>query len=533
MLINEKHLAELNSPIQTINARVELHSGSTLVQICTCKDYLSNFSIERVGEGKFFGYGISHKLIVNFIDPNKELNLTTIDFIEVTFGVDGDFIYPFPTFYISEVNRDETTNDISVTAFDLLYQAASFRVSDLELPQSYNILYFTSACAALLGISVKFDNVNDINSFLTQYDNGANFDGTETLRQALDAVAEATQTIYYINGDWQLTFKRLDQAGDPALTIDRNQYIDLKSGTNCVLSIITHTTELGEAVTSKPIGEGVTQYIRDNPFYEAKSSSEVGALLDSAITIVGGSTINPFDCNWIGNYLLEIGDKIALVREDNSEIITYIVDDSITFDGTLGQSSRWEFVSDSAETADNPSSLGEVLNKTFAKVDKINKQIDLVASETNNNTSSIAALQINTNGISTSVREIERNIETSHEQINQNYEKLTKEVNMKMSSEDVQFIISKELSNGVEIVKTTTGFTFNEVGLNISKSDSEISTTITEDGMKIDKNGTEVLKADNQGVIAKDLHATTYLWIGKNSRLEDQGSRTACFWVAD
>ena len=60
-----------------------------------------------------------------------------------------------------------------------------------------------------------------------------------------------------------------------------------------------------------------------------------------------------------------------------------------------------------------------------------------------------------------------------------------------------------------------------------------MSTQITEDGMTIDKNGTEVLKADNQGVIAQDLHAVTYLWIGDNSRFEDQGSRTACFWMGD
>ena len=559
MLINEKHLAELNSPVQTINARVELHNGSTLVQICTCKDYLSNLTIERVGEGKFFGYGMSHKLIVNFIDPNKELNLTNIDFIEVTFGVDGDFIYPFPTFHILEVERDEATNDIRVVAFDLLYQAANHKVNELELPQSYNILYFASACCALLGISLKFDNVTDISAFLTEFPNGANFDGTETLRQALDAIAEATQTVYYLNGDWQLTFKRLNHAGDPVLTIDRNQYIDLKSGANCTLGAICHTTELGDAITAGSAENGVIQYIRDNPFLELREDAYT--LLDKAIALVGGSTINPFECNWIGNYLLEIGDKIALVREDGSEIITYIVDDSITFDGTLGQSSRWEFISDEAETADNPSSLGEALNKTFARVDKVNKQIELVVGDTAENkqeisqlklttesisasvekveqtseahTSQISALQMNANSISASVRSIEENIETSHDTINENYEKLTKEVNTKITAEDVQIAISQELANGVNSVKTTTGFIFDSEGLTVSKSDSEISTIITEDGMSIDKNGTEVLRADNQGVIAKDLHAVTYLWIGDNSRFEDQGNRTACFWVSD
>jgi hypothetical protein len=42
----------------------------------------------------------------------------------------------------------------------------------------------------------------------------------------------------------------------------------------------------------------------------------------------------------------------------------------------------------------------------------------------------------------------------------------------------------------------------------------------------------KLLTANKEGVVAKDLHATTYLIIGKNSRFEDFGSdRTACFWI--
>ena len=55
---------------------------------------------------------------------------------------------------------------------------------------------------------------------------------------------------------------------------------------------------------------------------------------------------------------------------------------------------------------------------------------------------------------------------------------------------------------------------------------------ITEDGMKISKNNTEMLVADNQGVKAEDLHATTYLIIGNNSRFEDyESNRTGCFFI--
>ena len=98
-----------------------------------------------------------------------------------------------------------------------------------------------------------------------------------------------------------------------------------------------------------------------------------------------------------------------------------------------------------------------------------------------------------------------------------------------MTPEEIEMLIKTEAPDGI---KTETGFTFDEKGLSISKSNSDLSTLITENGMKIYNSEEEVLKVDNSGVDAVNLHATTYLWIGKNSRFEDYGeTRSACFWV--
>ena len=46
------------------------------------------------------------------------------------------------------------------------------------------------------------------------------------------------------------------------------------------------------------------------------------------------------------------------------------------------------------------------------------------------------------------------------------------------------------------------------------------------------KNDEAVLIANNTGVNAVNLHATTYLIIGTNSRFEDFGDkRTGCFFI--
>jgi hypothetical protein len=59
-----------------------------------------------------------------------------------------------------------------------------------------------------------------------------------------------------------------------------------------------------------------------------------------------------------------------------------------------------------------------------------------------------------------------------------------------------------------------------------------MSTTITEDGMTVYRGDEEMLTANNQGVVALNLKATTYFVIGTNSRFEDYGyDRTGCFWI--
>jgi hypothetical protein len=123
-------------------------------------------------------------------------------------------------------------------------------------------------------------------------------------------------------------------------------------------------------------------------------------------------------------------------------------------------------------------------------------------------------------------------INASVSNLDSNVSALSREVSAKMSAEDVSISIQTAMSEGVERVTTTTGFTFNEEGLHINKSNTEITTSITEDGMKVYRNNDEVLTADNLGVKAEDLHATTFLIIGTNSRLENYNdNRTGCFWI--
>lgn len=147
-------------------------------------------------------------------------------------------------------------------------------------------------------------------------------------------------------------------------------------------------------------------------------------------------------------------------------------------------------------------------------------------------TESITEIQAKAGELTARVGSMETSNAKSIADMNDSITVLQKEVNAKMTPEAVEVEIKKAMENGTEKVVTNTGYRFDEDGLTIDKSDSEMKTQITDIGMTVYQSEEAVLEANSNGVDAKNLHATTYLIVGKNSRFEDYGNgRTGCFWI--
>lgn len=547
-----------NSPVRSVKGKVELYDSSTKLATFTYRDRLKSFTVERYGEdSKFFGFGICQKINIKLIDKDRELDITTDNFFRAYLTTEGEDKYcsPFPIFYVSEVHRDENTNELSITAYDALYGAGDKLFDGIDIAtalvngEEIDLMYYAYYAALQLGMEIIWEDVgfgvpipffpvnfvgmgdDDVLSTIMLPD-GANVEGSESVKDILDDIAEATLSIYYISNKDIIVFKRLDRDGEAALSITKSDYIKLDSKTNRRLAAIYSVSELGENVgdPAVKIGDsltisGTTQNIKDNIFWS--KAEDVGMLVNEALAALGGITINQFECSWRGNYLLEPGDKIEMTTKDNEVVVSYLLNDSIEYNGFLSEKSQWKFEGSEDETHTNSTTLGEALKQTYARVDKANKEINLHASEIGANGERVSQIDIAIGEINTSVS----SLQTFQEEATGEIETLQKSVETKITDEEVSIKINSALENGVGRVETTTGFTFDDVGLTVSKDDTEMKTTITEDGMIVYKDNTEMLIANKDGVEARNLEAKKYLIIDDLCRFEKYGSGIGCFWI--
>jgi hypothetical protein len=531
----------ITSKARMIQGKVELYNGSTLADTFVANTKLSSIKIERTPtNGVYFGYTISQKATVKLIDKDGTVSISKGQNMKIYLGTNGEYA-TLPTFKISDFKRDEVKGTIEITAFDLIQTAAEHTLNELEIAFPATLLDYMSAIATLLETEVveDFQTVWYYEPTFTE-ETQPNYEGTESLREVLEDIAQASGSVCFIDADNKIRFKFLEN--NPVAEIDKSQYFSLEISDPIRLSKISATTELGDNIH---VGDdtGFNQIIHDNPFFEA-SIDEASAAISVMLNNYQNTSIYPYNIKWRGNPALEIGDCVSVEIKDGTKIPIIYLGETIQYTGGMSATSEWKS-EEKKQVNSNPTTIGEAIKQTYAKVDKVNKQISMVVSESNATSESVAAtnevvaaLQLSLDGINASVKNIEQITSEAIEGMSENISTLQTSVDATMSSEDIQLAIKSELSNGTDKITTSTGYTFNEEGLTVSKSDSEMETTITEDGMKVYKNDEEVLVANNIGVQAKNLEATTYLIIGKYSRFEDyinenDQPRTGCFWIGD
>lgn len=167
--------------------------------------------------------------------------------------------------------------------------------------------------------------------------------------------------------------------------------------------------------------------------------------------------------------------------------------------------------------------------------------------------------------VTTKITEVERtvdgitqNVSKNTTDINNNYQEIIDKLGDKAQKDDVISLenkvetvqtnteyaikVSEDIqTNGVSKVKTETGYTFDENGLTIEKTNAKTKSTLNETGLEVkDSTGSQeetLLKAgydEETGetiVKSKNMNVEKYLTVGKYSRIEDYEEGTGVFWI--
>ena len=527
-------LPYITAPSRELHGWVDVYRDSTLIYEFNPEDKLVSAKIENTTEsGSLFGYTLCQKATVEILNQDNDITIQKGDRIEVWLGVmiseDGSDNTSKPSFWVEEITSNETNGNITIVAYDIINKASKHKQKELTVTYPISTVGYMELVANFLGVGVKYDNNLILTSTTYEEATPPNFSGEETLRDVLNDLAEITGTICYFDYEDDICFKSLKS--DPVLDIDKSLYFEFKLGDSATISQVTHATELGDNLTGGVEG-GYNAIIRTNAFISLRE--DIPNVLDNLLREVNGLTFHTYDLKWRANPALEIGDKVTVTLKDDSTVDIYYLGETLTFDGGLVATAAWK-LGESESVDSNPTTIGEAINKTYAKVDKVNQTISMYAEKIEGNEKEIAQLNIDTGNIIASVEGVSQTIEEGLSAVNGQVSTLEEKVSLGITKSDVTIEIQNALSNGVNKVETTTGYKFDQDGLTVSKSNSELSTQITENGMTVSQSGDTVLAANNDGVYAKNLHATTFLLIGDTSRFEtfteDGETRVGCFWV--
>ena len=522
------------SDSRRLKGKVELFNNSTSTLI-TSQDKLKSIQVSRYSNEKVFGFALCQKATIEIIDENHDIEVAEGQKVKISIGAkvaSGVDYVGYCDFFIDRYSRDEVSHLLKIEAFDRIEELSRLRTSLFNFSFPMALEEIISRIQDSINIEIIYDN-NLPNLNITFEKEQVNIEGTESVRSFIEAICELTGTICYINQSNQLVLKKI--AGDTVNeTIDRDRIFDFSQSEGNTITGLISATELGNNL-SVGSTDGYQYIIRENPFLTNDQDLCI-ICLNNLLTSINGFTFNPYELKWRGSPDLEAGDRVKIQKKDGTYLETLYLGEELTYNGGLISNANWAYIQE--EEPSNPSNLGDILKQTYARVDKVNKQIDIAVAGKDEIEDKIAKLQLTTDGISATVSSNKTETDERFNAVNDNLNALAKSVSATMTQDQINILIQQQLANNVDSVTTATGFTFNADGLTIEKSGNEMKTQIDEDGMTIFKDNQEVLTVNNTGVDAYNLKATTYLIIGNETRFEKfnhktRGTGVGCFWLKD
>ena len=420
----------------------------------------------------------------------------------------------------------------NIVAYDEMYYILNSDITDWYISQSFptTIKKLRDSLFSYLGIAQESQALINDNVSIEKTIESTSIKG----KDIIPYLCELNGVFGHINRNGNFQYVSLSNSINENISssdYSSVSYEDFQTGLITGVHIKQEEGDVGASV-----GTDVNKYvIQGNIFCYGKTSDELVLIAENIFNKIKNIKYVPFSVTKTGNPCLEIGDKVS-VSVRNKNIETYVLERKLYGIQMLKDDYNSKGLPDYSWS---DVSLDEEIKQLKGKSNVLTRNLEETRSELVNleeGTSSM--IQQTSNSFNASIKSLEDNMKSSDDATNQELESIRKELSLKATSDEIKIEFEKEREAGADKITTSTGYTFNEDGLRIEKSDSEMATSITDDGMKVTRSGEEVLKATSSGVDAVNLHAKTYLIIGMTSRFEDYYNedgelRTGCFWIGD
>lgn len=263
-----------------------------------------------------------------------------------------------------------------------------------------------------------------------------------------------------------------------------------------------------------------TYVISDNYLIVSAVYDDVKAVAQTLYDQLKDVSYTPCKISVPASMQIHAGDIVQITDKNGVTISAYIMTKK-----QAGQRDTLECTGSARR--DSSSAINEQSYAALSgKVLNLQMRIDGVLLENKDAAGKLASLALSVDGLSTEVLTQKTTLEGVTQQVSQ----------IRQEAESLKISVAEMQDNGVKQVETETGFTFDQKGLLISKSDSDIENQLDETGMYVRRNGEVILQANDDGVAAVDVSVRNYLIVGNHARFEDytngtDDDRTACFWL--
>ena len=262
-------------------------------------------------------------------------------------------------------------------------------------------------------------------------------------------------------------------------------------------------------------GQKNTYIIENNPMLAAQTSQTLVSVAQTLYESLKTVTYTPCSVTIPATSKIAAGDILTITDLNGAVLTTYVME------------KKSDGLQDSLQCTGSPTrdSSYAVNNQQFqphsGKLLNLRTDVDGLKAENRDTTGRLTRMELDLEGLRSRVEQQEIVAQTTVQSVS----------SLTQTAQNLTLQLETVRTEGVDKVQTSRGYTFDDAGLHISRSDSDMENLLDHSGMCVRRAGQTLLRADNRGVEAVDVTVRNYLIIGDHSRMEDyEMGRTACFY---